>query len=133
MDTNTSHKKNTAFLIALLAALCASSILCLLVPPKKGTGYTAEIYQEGKLVMSIPLDGVEEAYVLTIKGTGGCTNQVEIRPDGVAVIAADCPDKLCVKQGTVRDSRLPITCLPNRLVIMLKPGEEEAEPDITAY
>ena len=36
-----------------------------------------------------------------------------------------CPDKICVQQGFLHDSRLPVTCLPNRIVITLEPSGEE--------
>lgn len=130
-----SCQKNAVFLTAVLAILSISSILYVLWPHEESAGYTADIYQEGTLIMSIPLDKVEEIQTFTIKGAGGCTNQVEVRPGGIAIIAADCPDKLCVKQGFLHDSRLPITCLPNRIVIQLRPApaKDSPEPDMITY
>lgn len=110
----------TAALLLILSIIC---ILCLL-PPEK-TQYTAQIYQDGTLVMSIPLDDVAQPRQFTLYGENGCSNTVEVRPGSIGIVAADCPDKICVQQGFLQDSRLPITCLPNRLVITLQPSREE--------
>jgi len=103
--------------------------------PKKESGYTADIYQNGTLVMSIPLDEVQETRRFTLKGEGDCTNEIEVRPGCIGIIAADCPDKICVNQGFISDSRLPVTCLPNRVVIHLRPSDPKAglEPDMITY
>lgn len=51
-------------------------------------------------------------------------NSFEIRDYKVGMIKADCPDKRCIKQGF--GNTLPIICLPNKLMIQIKDGEEEA-------
>ena len=52
-------------------------------------------------------------------------------------MSADCPDKLCVKQGFIDRPVLPIACLPNRLVIRLCPAKDSsashAAPDAVTY
>ncbi|MDE5952038.1 MAG: NusG domain II-containing protein, partial [Acetatifactor sp.] len=63
----------------------------------------------------------------------GGYNVIEVSPGSIAIIEADCPDKLCVLQGPIADSLLPITCLPHRLVIELKPSGDDAAPDAVAY
>lgn len=88
--------------------------------------------------MSIPLDDVPESRSFTLKAADGGTNRIEIRSGSIGILSADCPDKLCVKQGFIKDSRLPITCLPNRLVIQLRPAQDSDdgktdEPDIITY
>lgn len=135
MKTNKSNKKATASIIFLLVMLSTASFICLLLPLREEGGYAADIYQNGTLIMSIPLNEVRETRIFTITGESGCTNQVEVRPGCIAIIAADCPDKLCVNQGFLRDSRLPITCLPNRVVIQLRPVSKDGspEPDIVTH
>lgn len=78
-----------------------------------------EIYQNGELIQSISLSQVSETYSFTVSGEGGAYNRVEVSPAGVRILEASCPDKLCVHQGALPGSLLPITCLPNRLVIRL--------------
>lgn len=87
--------------------------------------------------MSIPLAEETESRTFTVEGDNGCVNEIEVRPGSIGIISADCPDKLCVGQGFISDTRLPITCLPNRLVIQLRPvssgAEDTAAPDIITY
>lgn len=118
------------FLGAALTLLAVVSLLLILLPRNHATGYTADIYQSGELLTSIDLSAVSQPYTFTVTGENGCTNEIEVRPDQIGIISADCPDKLCVHQGFIRDSRLPITCLPNRLVIQLRPAAGP-DPSIT--
>lgn len=124
-------KQNAALIGAILSVLILVSLLYILFPHGKADSYIADIYQDGQLLASIPLSDVKEAYTFTVTGATGCQNEVEVRPGSIGILSADCPDKLCVHQGFISDSRLPITCLPNRLVILLHPAEQ-AETDSAA-
>ena len=96
----------------------------------------ADIYQNGQLVQSITLDTVEESYTFTITGENGCYNEIEVRPGGIGILSADCPDKLCVHQGFISTSLLPITCLPNHLVIQIRvtdSSDGDSALDIVTY
>ena len=109
---------------SILLLFSVISLLCILLPRRQTSGYIADIYQGGELLTSIPLADVETTYIFTVTGASGCKNEVEVRPGSIGILSADCPDKLCVHQGFISDSRLPITCLPNRLVIQLRPAEQ---------
>ena len=94
----------------------------------------ADIYQNGELKQSIDLSTVKESFTFTMEGEAGCTNQIEVRPESIGIISASCPDKLCVHQGFITDSLLPITCLPNRLVIQIRQEKyNEESTDIITY
>lgn len=127
----------TALLIgAVLIFITALSLLYILLSKSPKGGLIADIYQSGELIASIPLNEVRETYRFTVTGDEGHVNEIEIRPGSIGIISADCPDKLCVRQGFISDSRLPVTCLPNRVVIRLRPQEENSEtisPDIISY
>jgi len=45
---------------------------------------------------------------------------VEIKNRRVRILSSPCPDKLCVKQGYIRESGQVIVCLPNRVVIKIE-------------
>ncbi len=133
-------KDRTALSAALLGAalllISLASLALILLPREQGAGYTADIFQDGDLIISIPLGDVQEPYRFTITGDSGCTNEIEVRPGSIGILSADCPDRLCVHQGFIRDSRLPITCLPNRIVILLRSPSEDTDnitPDIFTY
>ena len=52
----------------------------------------------------------------TLHSLDGGYNTIAIREGKIAVIAADCPDQYCVKQGFC-NSGVQIVCLPHGLVI----------------
>jgi hypothetical protein len=49
----------------------------------------------------------------------GHINKVEIKDGKVTMIDADCPDKLCIKQGSIDKTNQSIVCLPNKVVVEL--------------
>lgn len=138
MKATSKYKKNAIRLVILLLLLTTGSLLWIIsFPPKEASAHrVANIYQNGKLIQSISLDEVSEAYTFTVTGTDNCTNEIEVRPGSIGIISADCPDKLCVHMGFITSSRLPVTCLPNHLVIQITEeasAGEGFEPDIVTY
>lgn len=142
-----SYQKHAILLGILLIMITLGSILWIVLQggltnfplssPKshEDSSLYAHIYQNGDLLQSIHLSSVTESYRFTItNGDGGC-NEIEVRPGSIGIISADCPDKLCVHQGFIESSLLPITCLPNRLVIQIRPPKNETDisPDIVTY
>lgn len=136
MKKDLSYRKPALAIAASLLILSLGSLFFLL-PGRKASDYAADIFQDGILIETILLSEVQEERIFTIEGEGGCVNVIAVRPGSIAIISANCPDKLCVHQGFISDSRLPITCLPNRLVIQLRPVSVSSEvpqaPDAIAY
>lgn len=135
MNTQT---KRACLLAGCILAILISCVLALLLrhtATGADTPYTAYIYQDGRLLQTIPLSQAAETYTFTLEATGGGSNTLEVSPGGIAVTQADCPDRICVLQGRITDSLLPITCLPHRLVIELRPTDTSADdlPDALAY
>lgn len=85
------------------------------------------------MIKTIDLSAVSENQILTIESEDGGYNTIEIRPGEIAVTAASCPDHVCMRQGFIQNSLLPITCLPNRLVIELKENTPLSTPDAITY
>lgn len=104
-------------LIAALAlVLGAMSWLSL---TQKSPGRVAELVRDGIVLQRIELDRVTEGYQFTVDCPEGGINIVAVRPGGIRVLEADCPDRICVEQGWLEDRAAPIVCLPHRLVIRL--------------
>lgn len=138
-NTIPQYQKTAYCLIAFLVLLVIASLL--LIGSKhwqlggKPNSVTAELYQDGELIKSIVLTEVKESYTFIVTGENGNQNEVEVRQGSIRVLSATCPDKLCVQQGFISDSTLPITCLPNRLVIQIR-EEKKAKndlPDVITY
>lgn len=132
MKKQWNYRITVVFISAMLCLILLFSLIAILHPASDGTGYIADIYQDGSLLTSIPLDSVTASYRFTVTGENGCFNELEVRPGSIGIVTADCPDKLCVHQGFISDSKLPIVCLPNRLVIQLR-AIEPATADIITY
>ncbi len=70
---------------------------------------------------------VTEEYLITEDGEhvlGGGSNTIEIKDGRVRMKDADCPDRICMRQGWIERSGEAITCLPNRIVVEVA-GEAE--------
>ena len=134
---NTLTKRACLLAGCILAILTACVFLLILQHShaEPDTPYTACIYQDGMLLQTISLSQVQETYIFTLEATGGGSNTIEVSPGGIAITQADCPDQICVLQGRITDSLLPITCLPHRLVIELKPENSSTDdlPDALTY
>lgn len=132
MNTEKKVKALALFLSAFLVLVTAVCPLYLLLLPQSYDSCVADIYLNGQLVESISLGQVQEPYTIELNGNYGYTNRIEVHPGKIGVIWADCPDKLCVRQGFLETPVIPIVCLPNRLVIRLRPeNERTTDPDIT--
>lgn len=95
-------------------------------------GRKAVITQNGNVLYEIELDRVSEPYSIRIDGEGGCYNIIEVRNGEIGVSEASCPDKVCVNMGYISDGLLPVTCLPNRVVIKIE-GGNDSDADIAVY
>ena len=84
-------------------------------------GRVARITQHGNLITEINLASVTEPYTLRIDGINGAYNIIEVRPGSIGVIEASCPDHICIQMGFIQDPFLPVTCLPNEVVIQIYP------------
>lgn len=125
-----TYRKYAVLLSLFLILPTLGSIIWIINYRSHSTLLYADIYQQGELLQSIPLSTVEEPYTFSIEDVNGNFNIIEIRPGSVGITSANCPDKLCVHQGFIQNSLLPITCLPNRLVIQIR-EEKPVEPTNT--
>ncbi|MCD8054650.1 MAG: NusG domain II-containing protein [Lachnospiraceae bacterium] len=93
-------------------------------------GALALTRQTGSFVV-VRVDGTEVArYSLTedrtetIEGVNGGMNVLVIENGTATMTDADCPDQLCVHQGSIRYDGETIVCLPHRVVVEIEGGEE---------
>lgn len=117
-------KKNDFYLF--LAVVFAAFFLFLwqrYVVSAEGTA--AVVSRDGETIGSYPLN-VEERVALT--GEGGERNVLVIRDGEAYMEEADCPDRLCVKQGAIGKNGESIICLPHKLAVQIV-GEEIGEID----
>ncbi len=116
--------KSRHWLFLLGGILLAGMIALLFLFSFNPAGLTAEIYQDGILVHTIDLSEHKEIRLFK----DGKENIILVEPNGVSMQSANCPDKLCVKQGKIQNGIYPIVCLPNKVVIELK-APPKSHPD----
>ena len=80
-------------------------------------------FDSGKKFALIKIDGevvhkldLSEEKILTLEAGGG-KNIVEIKNGAVGVIEADCPDKICVRRGAIKNFGEVIACVPHKILI----------------
>ena len=110
-------KQKTLFWLVLFLLLAAvgAGVYWL----RGGSGTVAVLSVNGEVYDTIDLASVAVAYERTIETDYGW-NTIRVSHGAIEVTAADCPDKLCVRQGAITDGVLPIVCLPHRLVIQIE-------------
>lgn len=100
------------FSVAALLCLCVWLFISNVSSPSKVVG----IYKDGSLVEKIDLNSVTNEYEITLSGEYG-DNIILVSNGHIKMKSADCPDKLCVEHGELKNSYSPIVCLPNKVVI----------------
>lgn len=106
--------------IAIFAGLAIVSLLIILkVKTAKTDASAAEIVQDGNVIQTVDLSSVSEPYDITLRTENGGYNTIHVEQGAIRVSEADCPDRLCVKQGEITNGIYPIVCLPHRLTVRI--------------
>ncbi len=114
---------NRFWILTLSAAFLCFALWALLMGRAKEARTVARIEVGGELVREIDLAAVTEEFRFTVDTPHG-SNLIAVRPGGICVLEADCPDRVCVRRGWLTGGRMPIVCLPHGLSIALVAGEE---------
>ncbi len=121
---NKLFKKGDIILTVLLLLVCVALIFLPKLSSKK---LVATIYVDGKVIETVKLDEVENAYTFS-----PCKNvEIEIEKGRIRFLSSDCPDKLCVKSGWLKSSGATSACLPEKVVISVT--GEKADFDVITY
>ena len=102
--------RNDLVLVAVLTIVALVPLLPIpycLVPAK------AVVKVDGSVVREVNLSADE---TFTVETNGGL-NVVEVRDGKISVVAADCPDKICVRTGAISHGGEVIACVPHKLLI----------------
>ena len=90
-------------------------------------GSYAYIYQNNELIKVVDLTNVKEDYEFRVEALDGGYNVVRVTTDGsIGIVEASCPDHVCMNTGFISNGLIPITCLPNELVIEVKNSNEDS-------
>ena len=105
-------------LLIIAGVLAISLIFALVIELVKepGQGVIVRINGEEVADYSLSIDGIYEI--------NGGTNILHIANGEAWLDDANCPDKLCVKQGKISKDGETITCLPNKVTVTVY-GEDD--------
>ena len=101
----------TDMILLISFVLIGAVILAAVLMSSQGGAYV-EIRVDGKLYGSYSLS---QNQTVDINGIGG-QNRLIIENGQAYMQEADCPDKLCVKQGNISMKGQSIICLPHKVV-----------------
>lgn len=108
--------RNEFILILVLAAVILIGFLFVRLQRQKDA-FTVDVSVDGTTIATYRLDEEVDTW---IDGYQGGKNHLVIHDGCARIEEADCPAKLCVKQGTVSESGESVVCLPNRVVVAVK-------------
>lgn len=120
-------KKKDLLLIVLLLCGALAGLLATRSHMKE-EGAQVVITLDGEIYGTYPLN---EDQVIEIRQDSGY-NKVVISDGTADVTEADCPDKICADHEVIRFNHETIVCLPHKLVVEIK-GGEDSEIDVKTH
>lgn len=124
-------KLDYVIIVALIAvSLLSSGIILYSSAQNKYQSKYIEISAKGDLYKRIDFNSSTEE-TIDLKTDLG-ENIIKISNGKVQILDADCPDKVCVKDGYISKPGQSLVCLPHKVVIEIK-GIKNAETDDVAY
>lgn len=109
-----SRKHDLLLVLAVLAAAVLLFAGRKLFFSKSPASVTVSV--DGAEVMTLDLNQDCDEI---IESPGGGTNRLVIKDGAVHMEEASCPDKVCIKQGTISETGQSIVCLPNRVIVTI--------------
>lgn len=106
--------------ILMIACICAIIIQFVI----KKNGETVVITVDGTVYKTLELDKDTE---LDIQGVNDGRNKLIIENGQAYMIDADCPDKVCVRQGKINKTGETIVCLPHKVVVEIKGNDKQLD------
>lgn len=110
-------KKGRIILWAVIGVMLAAALLWL-GRPQSGTRMVAAISVGEQTVMTIDLSAAEDRE-FSIREETGLPIRFQIRDHAIRFMESDCPDKICINTGFLRNDLDVASCLPNRTSLLV--------------
>ena len=114
------NKATKAILAVLVLAVVASGAW-IFFGKSSADNPRVVIEVDGEVYASYDMDEVKG--IIPISTPNGGENRLWVQEDLVFMDEANCPDQTCVKQGVIKDSTVPIVCLPHKVIVRIEGGE----------
>lgn len=119
MKTKERRKPRLADILLMVGLALAGAFILLMAFLMGQGGAFAEVRVNGSIYGTYALS---EDRTVEIKGEGG-NNLLVIKNGKASMSEADCPDKLCVRQGEISLKGQSIICLPHKVVVEIKDND----------
>ena len=121
MKSRISKSRAELLLVIVIIAISVCFYLYMnVINPLHGA--KVQILVDGEVTQEYDLYSSQK---VTIETENGGQNILVIDNGECYLEDANCPDKLCVKQGVISKSGQSIICLPHKAVITIAGGEEQ--------
>ena len=121
-------KKKNLIAILILALIIVLSLFSLkMINRESKTLGIVKVIKNNEVIKTIDLSKVKESYEFEVKGDNEESNTIKVENTGVSIVSASCKDKICIHTGKIKDSSLPIVCLPNKLIIKFESTKESED------
>lgn len=115
-------------IVIAVAVVLIGAVLVVTFFMMRSPGKNVIVSIDGKEAATYPLDEDRDEWIM---GRGG-KNRLIIKDGKASVTEADCPDKLCVKQGSISNVNESIVCLPHRITVRVAGEDDKDTPDAVA-
>ena len=102
--------------IILILAILLVSLTCASFVMPHGEGAFVEVYSGNALFGSYDLN---DEKTISVEGTNGIVNMIEIQNGRVRIRDATCPNRICVDCGWIDKSGESICCAPAGLLVKI--------------
>ena len=117
--------KASKLILAALALTVMASAAWIVFRDQTANDPQVIVEVDGEVYCRYDMDEVDG--IIPISTPNGGENRLYVQEDLVFMDSANCPDKLCVKQGVIRDSTVPIVCLPNKVIVRIEGRDSDLD------
>jgi hypothetical protein len=112
-------------IVVLVFITLGSSAAAFINSNKSYNNKYVEIEVKGKLYKKLPLDNSSNERIQIDTDLG--SNTIEIINGKVRILDADCPDKICIQDGSISKPGDILVCLPHKVVVSIKGQNSETD------
>jgi len=140
-------KKSDIILIAVLLVLALTSFIIFrkITNDSAAADGVAIVYYNNQKILDIDLQNGNyniynqerviaidtENYIYHVEGSNPYGVFIEYKDNKVRVIDEESPKHICQTQGWTNSPLIPLTCLPNNIIIVIEADRENLPDDIT--
>jgi hypothetical protein len=115
-------------IVVLVLIALGSSAAAFINSNKAYNSKYVVIEVQGKLFKRLPLDNSRNERIQVNTELG--SNIIEVANGKVKILDADCPDKICIQDGSISKPNQILVCLPHKVVVQIK-GENTEMDDVS--